>query len=1202
MAGKNIVNRHPTFVAITLFLNFVVLISTAGYLLIDNFKELEKEHAFENLLSIGNLKAGQIQKYLQERRGDAIVGSKFLSNPAVQHWLKNPSGDVPSVARQPLEAAIMAYQYGGALLLDDKANIRFVSGQYMKLSETGKSLALQAMHDRLPSFSPIYFGDPSAPDKPLLDVFVPLVNPDTSAVLGVLVLRDDLHFLFSLIQSWPVESKSGETLLVTRDGDDVLFLNELRYKKNTALKLRVPIKIDMASPAFPAFQAVQGKFGELEAFDYRGKQVLAYTLPVPDTSWGMVVKVDAAEIQEHTDDLQIIVWLVTAFFIAGAGILLWLWRNKQRIERIARTELKKVAADLRISAVAFETQAAIVVTDLTPKILRVNRAFEEITGYMAAEVVGQNPKILSAPEIRKSKTFYEEMWADLLSKGKWSGEVLDKRKNGEIYPKWLTMTAVAAPDGTITHYVGSFFDITERKKAENALRDSRENLHRLLNSMAEGAYGIDTNGDCTFVNQSFLRMLGYQDKYEVLGKNMHDLIHHTRVDGSSYPVSECKIYRAYQTNQSANVSDEVFWRKDGAGITVEYWSHPIEIGGVVTGSIVTFVDITQRKKTEDEIHRLAFYDSLTGLPNRRLLLDRLQHALASSARSGRHGAIMFIDLDNFKVINDTRGHDRGDMILIETARRLQSCVREGDTVARLGGDEFVVMLEDLGSKAKEAAAQAEEVGEKIRGNLNQSYMLDENGYRSTASIGISLFVDRTTSADTLLKNADIAMYQAKGAGRNAVRFFNPDMQAVLEARTTIESDLHRALAGRQFVLHYQSQVDIDGRILGAEALVRWVHPQRGMIPPVKFIPIAEESSLILDIGHWVLDTACRQLALWGNDEQKCNLTLAVNVSARQFKLSDFVDKVAEVISKHRISPARLKLELTESMVLSDVTDIVTKMHALKALGVGLAMDDFGTGYSSLSYLKQLPLDQLKIDRSFINDIVSDQDDAMMVQTIISMAHNFRLNVIAEGVETKEQLAFLKHHGCLVYQGYLFSKPVPIEEFEILLGMPPSSVEEHSPNVAMAPEMTPDRISQEGIVDLAWTEQLSVGNAKIDSDHKKLITMVNGIQYMIKTRAAAALPEALEQFEYWLTMHFDNEENIAQAVNYPFAQNKLEHEQLLEQFQHMKDVFKAKNGIWTDDEAEYYSGFLSDWITNHVLSEDMLLKPVLQTYPYDFMSG
>ncbi len=898
---QNTANRYPAAVAIALFLNFVILVCAASYVLIDNFKKIEKNQAYENLHGIGELKIGQIQTYFQERKGDALVAAKFLSNPSARQWLANPSGNIPATARQPLETALTAYQYGGVLLLDSKANIRFGGGKYTGLSEAGKSIALRAIQENSFGISPIYFGDPSAPDKPLLDTFIPIANPGTSAVMGVLVLRDNLQFLYTLIQSWPVESRSGETLLVTRDGDDVLFLNELRFKKDTALKLRLPIQGGVEALAVPAKELVKGYFGALEALDYRGKPVLAFNIAVPDTSWGMVVKMDTDEVLEHVWRLQIIVWIIAAFFILGAGTILWTWWKKQKIERLAHEQLANVAADMRVSAIAFETHEAIVITDCHPKILRVNQAFQDLTGYTAEEVTGLNPNVLRA--VKKPKAFYEEMWATIFREGKWSGEMLDKRKNGEIYPKWLTITAVTAPDGTLTNYVGSFFDITERKKAE------------------------------------------------------------------------------------------------------------------------------------EDINRLAFFDHLTGLPNRRLLLDRLQHALATGARSGRHGAIMFIDLDNFKVINDTKGHNCGDLLLVEMARRLQSCVREGDTVARLGGDEFVVILEDMGSQAEQAAVQAEEVGEKIRAVIDRPCLVKECEFHTTASIGISLFIGRETTAETLLKNADIAMYQAKGAGRNIVRFFDPAMQDALEAHTTMESDLRRALAERQFSLYYQAQVDDAGRILGAEALVRWIHPQRGIIPPAQFIPIAEESSLILDIGHWVLETACRQLAVWGNDEQKCHLELAVNVSARQFKSRGFVDKVAAVIKEQHVNPSRLKLELTESVVLENIADVVTKMLALKALGVKLSMDDFGTGYSSLSCLRQLPFDQIKIDRSFVRDIVTDPNDAVMVQTIIEMAHNFSLSSVAEGVEIEAQLAFLKRHGCMVYQGFLFSKPVSVEEFEALLAGP-----------------------------------------------------------------------------------------------------------------------------------------------------------------------
>jgi len=740
---------------------------------------------------------------------------------------------------------------------------------------------------------------------------------------------------------------------------------------------------------------------------------------------------DRFETRHRHHDGHLIDIEVVASFIEGTKCFI-VFLHDVTLRKQAEKESAKTAEDLRISAVAFETQAAMVITDLTPKILRVNKAFEEITGYAAAEAVGQNPNILSAPELRKSKAFYEEMWADLLSKGKWSGEVLDKRKNGEIYPKWLSITAVNAPDGTLTHYVGSFVDITERKKAEQALRDSHEDLHRLLNSMAEGVYGVDTDGNCTFVNQSCLQMLGYQNDHEVLGKNMHDLIHHSRTDGSTYPVSQCKIYRAFQTNQTANVADEVFWRKDGIAIPVEYWSHPIMAGGVVTGSTVTFVDITERKKAEKSINRLAFYDPLTNLPNRRLLLDRLQQAMAVSTRSGRYGALLFLDLDHFKIINDTQGHAVGDLLLVEVAHRLQACVREGDSVARLGGDEFVVVLEELSSESDEAATQTELVAEKIRNELDRPYMLEDYECHTTPSIGISLFLGHLENVEDLLKHADVAMYQAKTAGRNAIRFFDPQMQTVLDMRAALEADLRRALARQQFLLHYQVQVNSRGKATGAEVLLRWKHPERGFVFPDQFIPLTEETGLIVPIGLWVLETACAQLKAWQHDALTRDLILAVNVSAKQFHQADFVAQVQRVLLESGVKPSLLKLELTESTVLENVQDTVGKMREIKLLGVSFSMDDFGTGYSSLQYLKRLPLDQIKIDRSFVLDITSDPNDAAIVQAIIVMTEALGLNVIAEGVETEEQWDFLDKHGCHAFQGYLFSKPVIVEEFEALL--------------------------------------------------------------------------------------------------------------------------------------------------------------------------
>lgn len=441
------------------------------------------------------------------------------------------------------------------------------------------------------------------------------------------------------------------------------------------------------------------------------------------------------------------------------------------------------------------------------------------------------------------------------------------------------------------------------------------------------------------------------------------------------------------------------------------------------------MDITERKRAEIEVKTLAFYDSLTHLPNRRLLLDRLGQALVSSARHKRYGALLFIDLDNFKNVNDTLGHDTGDLLLQQVAQRLTSCVREGDTIGRLGGDEFVVLLENLSDVMTAAATSAEFVGEKIRTALNQPYQLNNYLHRSTPSIGVTLFADQAGTVEDLLKQADLAMYRAKTAGRNMLCFFDQEMQSLVSARSAMERDLHDAVLREHFVLHYQPQVNEAGAVMGVEALVRWQHPERGMVPPNEFIPIAESNGLILPLGHWVLKTACRQLAEWAKQPDMAHLTIAVNVSARQFMLPTFVAEVLALLAHTGANPQRLKLELTESVLVHDIEDMIAKMTALKAEGVGFSLDDFGTGYSSLAYLKRLPLDQLKIDRSFVTHIPADNNDSAISKMIVALAGSMGLAAIAEGVETVEQKTFLSDLGCRFYQGYLFSKPLPVNDFE-----------------------------------------------------------------------------------------------------------------------------------------------------------------------------
>lgn len=557
---------------------------------------------------------------------------------------------------------------------------------------------------------------------------------------------------------------------------------------------------------------------------------------------------------------------------------------------------------LRIAATAFESQGGMMVTDANRIILRINSAFSRTTGYSSQEVVGRTPRMFKSGQ--HDADFYRKMWEEINHTGGWQGEIWDKRKNGEVFPEWLTITAVKNESGTVTHYISTHFDITERKKAE------------------------------------------------------------------------------------------------------------------------------------DKINELAFYDQLTGLPNRTLLQDRLKLAMIASTRHKHHGAVMLIDLDNFKTLNDTLGHDMGDLLLKQIAERLNACLHAEETVARLGGDEFVVILTGLDAMKSNAAGQAESVAERVLQALNQTYQLKEVSFNSTPSIGITLFQGQHVTAEELMKQADLAMYQAKDMGGNSIHFFDPAMQTVVVERSVLEAGLRRAIKENQFELYYQPQVTIDGMITGAEALLRWHHSERGIVPPSKFIPLAEETRLILPMGSWVLEAACARLASWAGRSSLADLSLAVNVSAHQFRQADFVEQVIAIIEKTGANPARLKIELTESLMVQNIEDIIDKMRKLKALGVGFSLDDFGTGYSSLSYLKRMPLDQLKIDQSFVRDVLTDANDAAIAGTIVKLAESLGLQVTAEGVETDEQREFLIRIGCHAYQGFLFSHPLPAEDFERLVNSEP----------------------------------------------------------------------------------------------------------------------------------------------------------------------
>ena len=573
------------------------------------------------------------------------------------------------------------------------------------------------------------------------------------------------------------------------------------------------------------------------------------------------------------------------------GVSIWVYTDI--------SDIKRAEDEQRIAAVAFESQEGMLVTDAQGVILRVNKTFTDITGYTADEVVGKTPNILKSA--RHNDAFYAEMWRSLLQTGLWSGEVWNRRKSGEEFPEWLTISAVKSNSGEVTHYVG------------------------------------------------------------------------------------------------------------------------------------THIDITDRKRSEERIQHLAFYDQLTGLPNRTLLNDRLRHAINVSARSGQYGAVLFLDLDHFKSLNDTAGHDQGDQLLRDVAQRLSSVIRQSDTVARLGGDEFVIVLVELAPARDAAGAIVEGICRKLRETLRHNYLLNGHEFRCSASIGATLFQGSNTNIDELLKQADLAMYKSKESGRNNFSFFDESMEASVLAHLRLEADLRHALEREQFTLCFQAQV--DGRseaIVGAEILIRWQHPERGLLSPDSFIPQAEANGQIIPIGDWVLTQACRQLARWRSQDAFRQLSLAVNVSAHQFLQPEFIDKLKETLL-HTGAPAdRLKLELTESVFVSRLEEIIVKMEALKTIGIGFSLDDFGTGYSSLSSMSRLPLEQIKIDRSFVMGLEDNEREAAICAATVSLAHNLQIDVVAEGVETEAQRYFLTTvHGCDLLQGYLYSRPIPLPEFEAL---------------------------------------------------------------------------------------------------------------------------------------------------------------------------
>ncbi|WP_186764649.1 EAL domain-containing protein [Comamonas flocculans] len=664
--------------------------------------------------------------------------------------------------------------------------------------------------------------------------------------------------------------------------------------------------------------------------------------------------------------------------------------------------------------------------DRQARFLGANRAFEQFTGEAAEHFLGRTVAEL-APQ--RACDLAQDMAADaqlLREPGRQTYESRVQDGRGELRDMLCHKATFLRPDGSIGGIVGVMLDITERKQMEDELRLAAT----VFDNSSEAMAILGPDGGVVAVNQAFMDITGY-GRQEVVGR----LIRTDEDQGE--PAGFFKRLQPQLEREGSWQGEVRGVRKSGEPYPVWFSIAAVrDAGGHTSHYALAFSDLSQKKRSEERIQQLAFQDPLTQLPNRRLLMDRLEHALVGAARKQCGGAVLLIDVDNFKSLNDTRGHDTGDQLLRQMARRLVGGVHEGDTVARISGDEFVVLVENLPLAAVELVSQARSLCHELLLALEQPYELAGEQHHHSASIGIALFGNQTTSVAELLKQADMAMYRAKDAGRNTLAFFDPQMQSTVDARTTLERAIRDGLQRGEFVPWYQPQMDEGGHMLGVEALVRWCRRDGSVVAPGAFIALAEETGLIMPLGQHMLQAACRQLSAWAAQPDTAQLTIAVNVSARQFHHSEFARQVLDTLAATGANPQRLKLEITESLLIDHIEEVIGRMQLLKAHGVGFALDDFGTGYSSLAYLKRLPLDQLKIDQGFVRGVLSDANDAAIARMVVALADSLSLQVMAEGVETPEQQAFLRQHGCLAYQGYLFSKPLPIAELQTWLAQRP----------------------------------------------------------------------------------------------------------------------------------------------------------------------
>lgn len=981
--------------------------------------ELERG-VYADLQTITDLKIQQIELWLAERRGDAevfgidqVLAERIASLPS-----KREDKHLRRLVRDRLSAVQRTFGYESVLLFGEEAKKDeplLMLGEQRAFSARTKALLPVALQTGQIQSSGMYSDENG---EARLDIVAPLIPEFSKEAVAVIVLRSNLgKFLLPMVEKWPGKSLSAETLLVRQDGETITYLNRRRHAANRNENAHRGDGQMSAEEGLPLVAATREKQrGTMQGVDYRGETALAAYGPIAGTDWHLVSKIDRSEVLAPLWTL--IYWVSIVILLATATVglvLVLLWRQQQEAHRLAL--LVRTAEQDRLLKNFYEMPfiGMAITSPVTKRWLRCNDQLCEILGYPREELVEKSWVELTHPDdVAKDVAGFERVM-----KGESEGYALNKRfirKDRTVVITNMDVKCVRKNDGSVDYFVAMIRDITEQERRKNETLAAQNQLQATLDAIPDLLFEVDLEGAC-YAYHSARTDLPAIPVEKMLGKKISDALPKPAVE-----IIFSALREAREKGLSAGKQLELDLARGRLWFELSV-SRKHADAGMEPRFIVLARDITERKAAEQRIMNLAHYDALTGLPNRVLLADRMKVAIQHAARQSRRLAVLFVDLDRFKPINDSLGHDIGDKLLKAVAMRMQGSVRVVDTVSRVGGDEFVVLLSEI-----ELPDDAARVAEKLISGLSQPYRIDEHELLLTASIGICIYPDNGSQPSILLRNADASMYTAKQGGRNRYQFYSDDMTLRAIERLGMEHDLRGAVERGEIFLVYQPQIELaTSRIIGMEVLMRWRHPIRGLVSPARFIPVAEDSGIILALGEWALGESCRQARLW-RDQGLLDACISVNVSAVQLRQTDFVQIVARALTESGLPSANLELELTESVVMQGVEPALEKLRELDALGVKVAIDDFGTGYSSLSYLRQFTVDRLKIDQSFVRDLPGNMDAEAIAAAIVAMGLSLGLRIIAEGVETEAQAAFLQSVLCREGQGYLYARPMTADEF------------------------------------------------------------------------------------------------------------------------------------------------------------------------------